>query len=108
MKFRCLEIVCLNYRFPTSSLTKDESILRIAKLERQVSDIEGLDCNRGCFKAVNPDFHIELDNSDMFLPKLERRNPINFVCKNVLVLAKFLTRILLGSHRRKLFLTTWQ
>ena len=81
--FRSLGIECLNYRMPTSSLEEGESILRISKLECHYEDCEGLDCNHGCFEAVNPDRCKELDYSEMFLPQLDCFNPINFPGKNV-------------------------
>ena len=67
--------------FSTESLTDGKSPLRISKLECQEDDCDGLDCNHGCFKAVNPNPRKELHDSEMLLPKLESRTPINFVCK---------------------------
>ena len=79
--FRSCEAECLNYHFPTSSLTEDESLLHTSKLERRDIDGEGLDCGHGWPRAVNPDCHIGIDNSAMLLPQLEVCAPVNFVCK---------------------------
>ena len=75
------DIECLNYRFPTSSLTEGASILHLFKLECQDPQFEGLDFNHGRYKAVSPSCRNELDNSDMFMLNIEFPTPINFVCK---------------------------
>ena len=75
------EIECLNYRRPTASLAEGESLLHPFKLECQDPQGEGIERNRGCYKAVNPSCHIELDNSDMPMLQIEFHTPTNFVCR---------------------------
>ena len=55
--------------------------MHLSKLECQDKNSEGLYCKHGCFKAVNPGCHIELDNSEMFMPQIEFPTPTNFVCR---------------------------
>ena len=79
--FRSRGVACVNCRSPTASLAEGESHIHISKLECQDNDCDGLDCNHGCFKSVNPMRRKELDDSEMLLPQLEPFTPINFVCK---------------------------
>ena len=79
--FRSCDVACLNYRFPTSSLTDGESLLHASKLECQDIDGEWLDFDHGWPRAVNPDCHIGIDNSSILLPQLEFCAPVNFACK---------------------------
>ena len=78
---RCGDIECLNYRFPTSSLTEEDSLLHLPKIERRDKNCECPYCKRGCFEAVIPDCHTELDNSEMFMPQLEFPTPSNSGCR---------------------------
>ena len=77
----CEDAECLNFRFPTPSLTENESRLHLFKLECQDPQCEGLECNHGGYKAANEGCHTELDNSDMYMLNIEFPTPINFVCK---------------------------
>ena len=75
------EIECPNYRFTAASLTEGESLLHLRKLECQGEECEGLDCERGCYKAVSENCLLALGNSGMFMLNIELPTPVNFVCK---------------------------
>ena len=75
------DIECLNYRFSTASLTDGESLVHLLNLECQGPECECLDCEHGCYKAVNENCLIEPDNYDMFMLNIEFLSPANFVCK---------------------------
>ena len=79
----CGGIGSLNYRFPKASLTEDDPIIHLFKLECQDKEFEGLDCDRGFQKAANESCQTELDNSDMFMLNIEFPNPTNLSGGNV-------------------------
>ena len=55
---RAGDIECMDFRFSTRSLTKDESPPHLFILTCETPDCEDLICNHGCYKAVSKDFHI--------------------------------------------------
>ena len=67
----------------TSSLTDGESLLHLFKLECQDSECNGLNCNHGCYRAVNKECHIELDESDMYMLHIEFPTPKIPTARNV-------------------------
>ena len=93
---RCEDIGCLNYRFTTASLPDVESLLHLFKLEYRGPEFEGSDCERGRYKAVSENPHVELDNSDVSMLNIEFPTPINFFCKKCVdtsgIPSKLLTR----------------
>ena len=78
---RSEDIECRNFWYSAASLKEDESLLRLFKLVCQGPECEGLNCNHGCYKAVDKDCHQILDESDMFMLHLEFPTPLNYVCE---------------------------
>ena len=75
---RSEDIECRNFRYSAASLTEEESLLRLFKIVCQGPECDGLNCNHGCYKAVNKDCHQLLDESDMFMLHIEFLTPIKF------------------------------
>ena len=73
----CVEIKCLNYRFPTAVADDDISTYHLSKLECQ--DDKRIDPwrNLGAYKSVGEKCRNVPDKEEMFLPMLEFPNPIN-------------------------------
>ena len=67
--------------FPDSRSSGGRASLHISKLECHCEDFGGLECNHGCFNAVNKERRKELDESEMFLPEFDLLNPINLSVK---------------------------
>ena len=74
---RVEDIECLNFRFPTESLTKDESLLLLFILTCENPDCADLVCDHGRYKAVRKDCRKVLDESDMFMMSIEFPTPLN-------------------------------
>ena len=73
-------IECLNFRFPTSSLTDGGNLLHLFILTCQGPECEDLICNHGCYRAVSKDCRKILDETEMFTLHIEFPAPLNFVC----------------------------
>ena len=78
--------------------------MHLSKLECQDKNSEGLYCKHGCFKAVNPGCHIELDNSEMFMPQIEFPTPTNFVCRKCVDASEIAAEIFLRQSSAKTIL----
>ena len=95
---RADDIECLNFRFPTGSLAKDESLIRLFILTCETLGCEDLVFAHGCYKAVNKDCHKVLDESDMFMMFVEFPTPLNLLRKKCFGKAKCPRKYSLGSH----------
>ena len=72
---------CLNFRFPTSSLTDGGNFLRLFILTFQGPECEDLICNHGRYKAVSKDCHKILGETEMSMLHIEFPTQLNFVRK---------------------------